>query len=73
MSVPSRPSPAGPPGDESAVWSIVGTLLAGPAVWGAAGYGLDVLLGTERLCTALGILLGFGTAMYIVYVRYGRD
>ena len=63
--------PSQPPGDAMA-WSIVGTLLAGPAVWGAVGYGVDLLLDTSRVFTAVGIMVGFAAAMYLVYVRYGR-
>lgn len=67
------------PGDEprqgeSTVWSMISTLVAGPAVWGAVGYGVDRLLGpTGSVFTALGVVVGFVTSIYIVYVRYGRD
>lgn len=58
---------------EEAVWSIVATLLAGPLVWGGVGWGVDSVAGTARVFTALGVVLGFVCAFYIVYVRYVRD
>jgi hypothetical protein len=62
-----------PPSDEGAVWSIIATLVAGPVVWGAVGYGVDVLRGSSsRPFTAVGVIVGFVTSLYIVYVRYGR-
>lgn len=62
------------PASESDVWSIISTLVAGPAVWGALGYGADALAGTStRWFTAFGVVIGFVTSIYIVYVRHGRD
>jgi len=54
-------------------WSALGSLLAGPLVWGGVGYLLDQWLGTGRLLTALGVVGGSVTAFYIVYLRFGRD
>ena len=68
MSDPSHHSPSG----EGVVWSIIATLVAGPAVWGAIGFGVDALADTSRLFTALGVVIGFVTSLYIVYVRFGR-
>lgn len=58
--------------DDSLVWSVVATLLAGPAVWGATGYGVDVALGVS-VFTPIGIVVGFALSLYTVYARYGRD
>lgn len=57
---------------DAMAWSVVATLLAGPLVWGLAGWGADSLLGTPRVFTVAGILLGAALAMYIVWVRFGR-
>lgn len=57
---------------DAMAWSVVATLLAGPLVWGSIGWGADWLLGTPRVFTVIGILLGAVLAMYIVWVRYGR-
>lgn len=54
-------------------WAIVSTLLAGPLVWGAAGWLADRSWGTAPGFTVAGILIGAVLAFYIVYVRFGRD
>lgn len=56
---------------EGIVWSVVGTLLAGPALYGLIGYGVDRLAGTA-IFLPIGILVGFVLSFYIVYMRYGR-
>jgi F0F1-type ATP synthase assembly protein I len=59
-------------GAESAVWAMIATLVSGPAVWGGIGYLLDRVTGAS-VFTPIGVAVGFVTAIYIVYVRYGRD
>ena len=54
-------------------WSVIGTLLAGIVVWGGAGWLLDRWLGFDGLFLPIGMLLGLGAAIYLIYVRYGRD
>ena len=61
------------PQGESVAWSAMGSLLAGPLVWGGVGYLLDQWLGTGRVLTAIGLVVGSLTAFYIVYLRFGRD
>jgi len=42
-------------------------------VWGGLGYLADRLLGIEpRILTAVGIVLGAGLAIYLVYLRFGK-
>ncbi len=53
---------------ESQVWGLISTLVGGPAVWGAIGYGVDRLAGTEVLLP-IGVVVGFVTSFYIVYVK----
>ena len=53
-------------------WGATATLLAGILVWGGIGYLVDRLAGTGQLFTAIGLLLGAGGGIYLVYVRYGR-
>jgi uncharacterized membrane protein YqaE (UPF0057 family) len=65
--------PALQPRGEAVAWSALGSLLAGPLVWGGVGYLADQWLGTGRLLTALGVVGGSLTAFYIVYLRFGRD
>ncbi len=54
-------------------WGIIGTLLAGLAVWGAIGFGLDRLLGFRALFLPIGLVLGAAGGVYLVVVRYGKD
>ena len=54
------------------VWSITSLLVAGPAVWGGIGYGADRLLGTFAFLP-VGLVVGFATAFYIIWVRYIRE
>ena len=53
-------------------WSIMGTLLAGLAVWGAIGYGIDRLAGFHALFLPIGLVVGAVGGVYLVVVRYGR-
>ena len=57
---------------ESIIWSIVGTLLAGPALYGLIGYGVDRLLDTA-VGLPIGIVVGFVLSFYIIYKRFGQD
>ena len=45
---------------------------SGMATVGGLGYLLDRFLDTGSGFTALGIVLGAASAIYIVYLRYGR-
>jgi F0F1-type ATP synthase assembly protein I len=54
-------------------WAITGTLLAGLAAWGGIGYLVDRLVDTYPLFTAIGLILGIAGAIYLVYLRYGRE
>jgi ATP synthase protein I len=54
-------------------WAVVSTLIGGIAVWGGLGYLADRLLGLNpRILTAVGIVLGAGAAIYLVYLRFGK-
>lgn len=66
-----QPSPGDTPTPDP--WAIVSTLLAGPLVWGGAGWLADRWLGWSPALTVFGILIGAVTSFYIVYVRFGRD
>jgi F0F1-type ATP synthase assembly protein I len=48
-------------------------LVGGILVWGGLGYLADRLLGLNpRILTAVGIVLGAGAAIYLVYLRFGK-
>lgn len=50
------------------VWGLISTLVAGPAVWGAVGYGVDRAADTS-VFTPVGVVVGFVTAFYVVYTK----
>lgn len=58
--------------EESAFWTIFGYMLSGLLIWGGIGYGLDRLLGRDFFLLG-GLLLGMGSALYLVWLRYGRS
>ena len=53
-------------------WAITSTLVAGIVAVGGLGYLLDLVLDTGSGFTAVGIVLGAASGIYIVYLRYGR-
>jgi F0F1-type ATP synthase assembly protein I len=50
------------------VWGLISTLVAGPAVWGAVGYGVDRAADTS-VWTPAGVVLGFVTSFYVVWTK----
>ena len=66
------PSDGNPRSGESMAWSAIATLVGGPLTWGGIGWFIDRWLDTGRAFTASGVIIGFITGIYIVYVRYGR-
>jgi ATP synthase protein I len=60
------------PRDENAAFSIIGYLLSGLLFWGGVGLGLDKWLGTSFLLLT-GLLVGAGSGIYLVWLRFGRE
>ena len=58
--------------DDNAAWSIIGYLLSGLLFWGAVGWALDKWLGTTFLLLT-GVLVGAGSGIYLVWLRFGRE
>ena len=58
---------------ESQGWAAISTLVAGPAVWGFFGWLADSWFDTSRVFTAIGVVVGFITSFYIVYVKLGKN
>ena len=56
-----------------AVWSIIGTLMAGLAVWGGIGFLIDRLAGFRALFLPIGLVIGAIGGVYLVVMRYGRE
>ena len=61
------------PTGEHVAHSAIGSLLGGVLVWGGVGLLLDHWLGTGRVLTALGVVVGSLTGFVIVYLRFGRN
>lgn len=55
--------------DADSGWAMTVELLTATAVWGAIGWFVDRWLGTEPWALAVGIILGFGLGMYLVFLR----
>lgn len=58
--------------EADALWTIVGYMLSGLLFWGGAGYLADQYLNTTYL-TLIGFLVGMGGALYLVWLRFGRE
>ena len=58
--------------EEGALWSIVGYLLSGLLIWGGIGWGFDQWLNTNYFLL-VGLLLGAGASIYLVWLRFCRD
>jgi hypothetical protein len=54
-------------------WAIVSTMIGGIAVWGGLGYVADKWLGTAHVFFTLGVFLGAAGAVYLIWLRYGKD
>jgi F0F1-type ATP synthase assembly protein I len=61
------------PTGEHVAHSAIGSLVGGVLVWGGVGFLLDHWLGTGRVLTAVGVVVGSLTGFAIVYLRFGRD
>jgi F0F1-type ATP synthase assembly protein I len=53
-------------------WSVTSTLIGGIAVCGGIGYLVDLLIGTGRVFTAVGIVIGAAAGTYLVYLKWGK-
>lgn len=74
MSTPAGTRPSGPSGGRSGdllASQVTATMITGPLLFAGLGWLLDRLVGTAPLFVALGMLLGTGLALYVVWIRYG--
>ncbi len=58
--------------EADALWTIVGYMLSGLLFWGGAGYLADKYFSTSYF-TLIGTLLGMGGALYLIWLRFGRE
>lgn len=58
--------------EENALWSIFGYLVSGLLFWGGIGWAADHFFGTTYL-VLIGLLVGMGGALYLVWLRFGRE
>ena len=56
---------------EADAYGALGLVIAGVLVWGGAGWLVSEWL-DNRLFVMLGLLLGMGAGLYLVWFRYGR-
>jgi hypothetical protein len=56
--------------DQGEAWNAVSTLLSGICTFGAVGFGLDHLFGTGPVLLVIGLLLGKGLGIYVIYARH---
>jgi ATP synthase protein I len=54
-------------------WNALSTLIAGIAIWGGIGYGIDMLVGTKPVLFVIGVLVGNFGAIYLIYVKYMKE
>jgi ATP synthase protein I len=53
-------------------WTIMSYLLSGIFFWGGAGWLIDRWLETN-LALLIGMIVGAGASLYVVWLRYGRQ
>lgn len=69
---PSDGRDAGRRKGEADAWGAFGLMVSGVAVWGAVGWLVSEWL-HNRVFLMLGLLLGMGAALYLVWFKYGRS
>ena len=52
-------------------WAVLGTMIAGMAVWGGIGALLDRWLSTQ-VFLPIGVIVGVASSIYLVYIKYGK-
>lgn len=53
-------------------WDVVGLLLSGILVCGGLGWLLDLWLDFHDLFLPIGMVLGVGIAIWLVYLKHGK-
>lgn len=68
--VPAAGNEGGPSPESQLATNAVAYLLAGPLTFGGIGFGLDRLVDTW-IFLPLGVLIGMGLSIYVIWLRYG--
>lgn len=50
-------------------WAILSELASAIIVWGGIGYGLDHLFHTGPVLFAIGMVIGYGAGVFLIYRR----
>ncbi|PSL06706.1 hypothetical protein CLV30_10292 [Haloactinopolyspora alba] len=58
--------------DHANAWDASGLIVSGIAVWGGVGWLVSEWL-DNTIFVMLGLLVGMGAALYLVWVRYGKS
>lgn len=58
--------------DHANAWDAFGLIASGIAVWGGVGWLVSEWL-DNTVYLMLGLLVGMGAALYLVWVRYGKS
>lgn len=57
---------------EADAWNAFSLVLAGMLVWGGVGWLLSLWLG-QRFLIGIGLMVGTGAGLALVWLRYGRQ
>jgi ATP synthase protein I len=57
--------------EQASAWHALNLVIAGVAFWGGIGWLVARWLDSQ-LFTGLGVMVGAGAALYLVWIRYGR-
>jgi F0F1-type ATP synthase assembly protein I len=53
-------------------WAITSSLIGAIVTLGALGFLVDLLAGTRKVFLPIGVVVGGGLGVYVVYLRWGR-
>jgi F0F1-type ATP synthase assembly protein I len=68
-----RPNPDDPWAGMSTGLTISAYLLSALIAWGGVGYLIDRLVGTPKVFTAIGMVVGAVAGIYLIYLKFGKE
>lgn len=72
-SMAGAPDPKDMWGGMSTGVTISAYLLSALIVWGGIGWLIDHLVGTGKVFTAIGMIVGGAAGTYLIYLKYGKS